>query len=724
MSRPLRANPRSLLRLAQGLVILLLAAALGSGCAGRRQVETAPTVSRVSFEEDKRFLRWWRGTSDYNLRSAMEQGSSPASAALFGWVPRTALDLDTLEADAWRVELWYAHHGFFDAQFDGWEIETARPPRRGHMPVVRVVGHIQEGEESFVRSVTFEGLTGPAGTAVLRRVQGEAALQEGDRFDLEAYQSTGDTLRQILQQQSYARAQVRAEVTAYPEELAVDVVYRAELGPPCRFGEVTIEGYADVPAEIIEDNVAIKEGKRFSTTSLAETQRNLFGLGAFSLVQVTPDLSGEGDVIPVNVQLSESRFRQLKVGPGIGLQNGEQMVRAQVGFSHVNLFKRLLALETAAEVGYKTFGSFGISNTVDGDAVDEDTTGATTTGADVADTSDTVELGNAPGGPFVNVEGAFTWPRVFGKRWSFRQELSTTFDREPGYEFVRLTAVPSFSFALTKDITLTQAFHAEFWFLTFNNTFTEEDQDAFCDDLKDNECRQYRLIYPEQRVIWDARNDPLFTTRGYYIQATLAEAGVLNNVDVLRGFSYYRGELDMRRYFSFRKPFRSVLAGRVGVGAVKPYGDEDVAYVPLAERFYLGGASSIRGWGRNYLGPREESCAEYDEGGTEGPVSDDDPCVAFSILPTGGQAAGWGSLEWRVPMPYGVTLALFSDLGMVWDALTEVDYTQLQPSAGLGFRYATPIGPVRLDFAYRLRDDPSFANDRRYALHFALSEAF
>jgi len=717
-----------MMRFARGLAILLIAALLGAGCAGRRDPETGPTVSRISFEEDKRFLRWWRGTSDFNLRSAMEQGSSPAASAVVGWVPRTELDLDTLEADAWRVELWYAHHGFFDAKFDGWEIETARPPRRGHMPVVRVVGHVQEGEESMVREIRFEGLTGPAGTAVLRRVRGEAALQEGDRFSLEAYQATAETLRQVLRQQSYARAVVVAEVVAYPEELSVDVVYRAELGPPCRFGAVTVDGYVDVPGEIVEDNVAVKEGKRFSTSALAATQRNLFGLGAFSLVQVVPDLSGDGDVIPVHVQVSESRFRQLKVGPGVGLQNGEQLVRAQVGFSHVNLFKRLLALEMAAEVGYKTFGNFSIfPTTVDSEDIG-DTTGitGTTSGSsqDEIVAPDEVDVEAAPGGPFVILEGAFDWPRVFGKRWSFRQELSTAFDREPGYEYVRLTAVPSLSFALNKDITLTQAFHAEFWFLTFNDNFTEEDQDAFCDDLKENECRQYRLIYPEQRLIWDARNDPLFTTRGYYLQASVAEAGVLNGVESLRGFSYYRGELDMRRYFSFRKPFRSVLAGRLGAGAAKPIGEEDVAYIPLAERFYLGGASTIRGWGRNYLGPREETCESYVEGGADGPASVEDVCAAFTILPTGGQASSWGSLEWRVAMPYGVTLALFSDVGMVWDTLNDVSYTQFQPSAGVGFRYGTPIGPIRFDFAYRLRDEPAFANDRRYGLHFALSEAF
>lgn len=691
------------------LLTLALVAALACSCAARRQ-EIAPSVKSVSFEEDKRYFRWWRGTSDYNLRSAMEQQTSTTGAYVFGWVPRTPLDLDTLAADAWRVELWYAHHGFFDAEFDGWEVRTVRPPRRGHQAVVRVIGHVTEGEESLVNEIRFEGLAGPAGTAVLREIQAQSPLQVGDRFDLEAYKETEELLRQKLRERSYARARVSARAEARPEQRQVDVVYTAELGPPCRFGEVVVEGFQQVPELIIMDNVAIETGKSYKTSAMVETQRNLFGLGVFSLVQVSPDLSGEGDVIPVRVQVSESRFRQLKVGPGIGFQNGEQIYRARVGFDNSNLGRRLLGLESRAEFGYKTFTDFNLA------------------APDLSELEPDTEA--PPGGPFVILEGALDWPRVFNvRRLSFRQELSTSFDREPGYEYVLVSAVPSFSYRLPipdYNITLTQSFHAELWWLTFEEGFEDED---FCEALSEAECRQYKLLYLQQRLTWDQRDDPLFTRRGYYLQGSLAEAGFLNPVEALRGFSYLRGDVDMRRYFAFRKPFGSVLAGRIGAGAALPRGAGDVAYVPLDERFYLGGASTIRGWSRNYLGPRTcidgsgatEDCSDPPEADPDNPS---DPDATISIVPTGALAAFWSSLEWRIDAPYDVTVAVFTDLGMAWDTVDTIDFTRLQPSVGTGFRYATPIGPLRLDVAWRLRDDPEFVLDNRFAVHFALSEAF
>jgi translocation and assembly module TamA len=695
MSTPPRA--RRWIAALLALLALGWVSAVAGGCAGRRNPQTEPSVKRVRFHEQQRFFRWWRGTSNYNLRSAMEQQSSPFGAAISGQT--VELDLDTLAADAWRVELWYAHHGFFDAHFDGWEVRTLRPPRRGRPAVVEVVGYVDEGEESFVEEIVFDGLTGAAGGAVRRLVANTAPLQEGDRFSVDAHRETADLLRSTLQQRSYARATVTSEVIANPEEHSVKVRYTAELGPPCTFGEVTIEGFETVPENIIRDNIAVVEGRAFNTSDLAETQRNLFGLGTFSLVQVVPQIPEEGDVVPVKVKLSESRFRQLKVGPGVGIQSGEQMVRAQLGFNHANLFERLLQLETSAVVGYKTFGNFAL----------------------VRSSEDQVETEAAQGGPFVSLEGGLDWPRFFTRRLSFRQEISTTWDREQGYEYVLLSAVPSFSYKLSPRITLTQAFHAEFWFLTLEEGVAAPD---FCGDLAEDICRQYRLIYPQQQLVWDGRDNPLFTTRGHYIKASVYEAGVLNSVEALRGFRFVRGELDLRRYLLIREPFLNVLAGRIGAGVARPWGDDgELSAVPTTERFFLGGSTDVRGWASGYLGPRE--C--YIEGSDGDQLVDlcEETDQAVTVLPLGGQAAVWGSLEWRIPGPYDVTFAFFTDAGMVWAEIGDVVFTDIQPTAGTGLRYATPIGPIRLDIAFRLRrDDPDFVLDKPYAFHFSLSEAF
>ena len=102
-----------------------------------------------------------------------------------------------------------------------------------------------------------------------------------------------------------------------------------------------------------------------------------------------------------------------------------------------------------------------------------------------------------------------------------------------------------------------------------------------------------------------------------------------------------------------------------------------------------------------------------------------DNCIdATDVVPIGGTAIGFGSVEFRQYFPSDMGFAVFADVGRVWDSLGEVALVDLQPSVGLGGRYVSPIGPLRLDFACRLRDDPMFELEDRCRIHFAFSESY
>ena len=75
------------------------------------------------------------------------------------------------------------------------------------------------------------------------------------------------------------------------------------------------------------------------------------------MVQVVPDLSGSGEIIPVSIQLVETSFREMKVGGGVGTQNGEQVLRVSTELEHVNFLHRLLTLKLGATGGWKSFGT-------------------------------------------------------------------------------------------------------------------------------------------------------------------------------------------------------------------------------------------------------------------------------------------------------------------------------------------------------------------------------
>ena len=688
-------------------VLLALALAALAGCAAKVP-QGKVAVRKISFEENKRYFRFYRGTADYNLRTAMEQTSSPVTARFFPWIERSYLDPELLAGDAWRLEIWYAHNGFFDARFIGWEVETVRPANRRRGEVVKIVGHVDEGDESMIASVRFEGLE-TVGRAIRLRLNRVAPAQPDERFSLSAYKATEEMILQVLRENSFARATVVGRVEARPGDREVELIYEIEPGPSCTFGDVRLSGLESVPDDVIWDEIEIVPGQSYSTRAIAQTQQEIFALGAFALVQVIPDLSAEGTVIPVQIQITEATFRQARIGAGFGWQNGQQFVRSTASFSHSNLAQRLLRLQLEGWLGYKSFADFA--------SITDDETATDESAVDEIQAS----LENNAGG----IGGAsleLTWPRVLDlPRWSYHQGFSAELDREQGYAYGKASVVPAFSYqardAYMDRATLTQSLHLEVWSLEAG---TELDATPQGFDLEN-----YLLAFLEQQLIHDRRDDELYPRRGYLILGSVREAMLIQSK-----FPFLRWELDMRRYMNLKRP-RSVVATRLMGGQVLPLGDATGSYFPFSQRFYLGGANDVRGWGRNYIGPR--ACAEpVDPARADGEniYASEEECIdAGEFYALGGRASAAASAEWRIDGRWDTVGVIFADAGMLWDINDTLPPIWI--TVGLGARYKSPVGPIRLDLGYRLagirfnaRDGQRYPNDTKYGFHFALSEAF
>jgi outer membrane protein insertion porin family/translocation and assembly module TamA len=190
----------------------------------------------------------------------------------------------------------------------------------------------------------------------------------------------------------------------------------------------------------------------------------------------------------------------------------------------------------------------------------------------------------------------------------------------------------------------------------------------------------------------DTTTDPYYPDSGSqiilaYEQATQA---------LLSDLQYLRGIADGRIYRQLYP--QVVLALRLRLGIVLP--TEETPEVPIFKRFFTGGTNSVRGYGFQQLGPLD----------AEG-------------RPLGGVSLTEGNLELRFPVwkkLFGVT---FVDFGKV--SLDEFDYSPngLRFSAGLGARYRTVVGPIRLDWAYKLNPDPR-GEPGRWRIHFSIGQAF
>ena len=144
------------------------------------------------------------------------------------------------------------------------------------------------------------------------------------------------------------------------------------------------------------------------------------------------------------------------------------------------------------------------------------------------------------------------------------------------------------------------------------------------------------------------------------------------------------------KVLSFKR-WNFTLASRVKMGGIFELGKKKG--IPINDRFFAGGASSVRGYQEQRLGP----ALSYDE---KGKIKN----------AAGGKLLYLGNIELRMPIIWIVMLETFFDTGYVWSELSDFRPMDIKLSTGLGIALMTPLGPVRFDYGYKLiktKRDPS-----------------
>jgi outer membrane protein insertion porin family len=163
-------------------------------------------------------------------------------------------------------------------------------------------------------------------------------------------------------------------------------------------------------------------------------------------------------------------------------------------------------------------------------------------------------------------------------------------------------------------------------------------------------------------------DDPFYPSRGYRINADVSYAGVGSRGNI----HYYKLDLTFIRYILIEKDL--VFALRLTSGVIQA--TQNSIRTPVEERFFLGGANSLRGWGRRRISPLN------------------DAGVAI-----GGNTMAEASGELRFPIYDILSGVVFFEAGNAWAPTYRYDLASLNYDAGIGLRLKTPVGPLRLDFA-------------------------
>jgi translocation and assembly module TamA len=210
----------------------------------------------------------------------------------------------------------------------------------------------------------------------------------------------------------------------------------------------------------------------------------------------------------------------------------------------------------------------------------------------------------------------------------------------------------------------------------------------YTEEVSNNNTTTYLVASLPSTLRWDYRNSKLNPSQGWQ-----AKASIEPGYEVRSEKPYLKIDGEASHYFALDVKKSWVIASRIAVGSFALGGET----LPTKKRFYAGGGGSVRGYSYQRIGPKDSQ-----------------------DLPTGGLSLLESSLELRKQITEKFQIVPFIDAGVVSnERLPTVD--DIRYGAGLGLRYLTPIGPLRLDVAAPInRDD----NEDSYAIYAGIGQAF
>ncbi|HEY0480197.1 MAG TPA: BamA/TamA family outer membrane protein [Kofleriaceae bacterium] len=527
----------------------------------------------------------------------------------------------------------------------------------------RVIYTIEEGKRASTRVV----VNGLPDDVPVHDVRAKLPLQDGKPFSYEPYDLAKPLLLGAVQDKGYAHAQLDASVIADRADHTAIVELDYTPGPRCTFGPVEITGVTGELATAVRERLAFAPGQLYSTSALTQTQRNLYGFGRFSTVRVRPDRGDNDNVVGIKVAVAESARHEVQLGGGFGIDPTGYEIRGRAGYSIAGWPFPLDTVSLDFRPAYAYLRDGGYEPRVRALARLER-----------KDLFWTYTRGEIAGGFNYLANEAFTSTGPIA-RLGFETPLGTS----------KLSARVGWRFE-------------EAWFPKINSLL---DQPMYADLRHQIGIdRTERLGAYEQSLISDLRDNPLETRLGAYGELHATEG------TAFAGSAYQYLELvgDARGYVPVFAGV--VLAGRARYGAI--WGD-----VPPTERLFSGGAVSHRGFGERKLSPYIRGEPPNMKGTT-------------LTLPYGGAELLETSIEARIPittirkLPLG--FVAFLDGGDVQNQPGDINLGKLNWAPGVGLRLTTPVGPVRLDVAYRINRtgpmDPEPGS--KYAYHLTIGEAF
>ncbi|HSC88190.1 MAG TPA: BamA/TamA family outer membrane protein, partial [Polyangiaceae bacterium] len=542
------------------------------------------------------------------------------------------------------------------------------------------------GEQVRIGTLTTTGLSALPFDAAERATRA-IDFRSGDAFDEDEYEKAKLDVANALADVGYAFVRVNGKARVDLSEHRASITLDVTPGPRARFGPIVIQGLREVPEKPVRDTLLLHEGEYYSQSELEGARTALFQLGVFSKVDVLPDTSApDGAIVPVTIRLEEAPLRSVTAGFGAKLDVQRLAATGRVGWTDRNFLGGLRKLSISTRPGL-TFYPTRIDHLEWPTKV-------------LPENSLTVRLEQPSlieGRTLGFVETGYN---VYPLLYPLADGADPKLERIIGYNEVTAQVGVSRSFwGRTLPVSLSMNWRSNFPF-TYQGSLDEVPG-----------LEPVIVAYPDLTTGLDLRDNPISPTRGIFLSNSFQIAGpflggVLTDVRIrpeARAFyplDYSRKVILAARVtfgFVFPQDYGSTLTG----GAVTNPLDPDVVrdqHKLLFRAFYSGGPDSNRGYPYQRIGPQGPIGFLLPAGANCAAATPDPGC----IRPLGGFTLWEASLElrYRFAEPWG--FVWFIDASDVNAGVASINFMAPHISTGPGIRYASPIGPLRLDLGWRV----------------------
>jgi outer membrane protein insertion porin family len=558
------------------------------------------------------------------------------------------------------IETLYRANGYPSVKATSKVIEDYQGARGDMKLVVKV----DEGPLVWVGRVDIRG----AHAVSEADIRGLINTQEGQPFSEATIADDREVVLNDYFNRGFASVQLESSAKySDPSHTWMNVVYEIHEGAQEFVSRVLMSGVEHTKPHIVQRAVVIREGSPLSQEKMLQTQRNLYDLGIFNEVQ-TAIQNPEGDETRKTVLFQIKEAKRWTFRYGFGIEIGSGLNTAQGGSPQ---------------------GQAGVSPRV---------------------ILDLTRIN------FRGRDESLIFKSHFG---ALQKRASLSFDEPRWFDLPKWRMTVTGLYDNTRDVNtfsssreegsvqLTQrATKATQLLYRFSYRRVVVDPSSFPSGFTQALIPLYsqpvRVGMPSLTYLRDKRDDPVNSTKGTY---TTFDVGVASSV--------FGSQADFGRVLAqnatYHKFFRGwVFARSLRIGTEIPFGS--LGFIPLPERYFVGGSNSHRGFAINQAGPRDPG----------------------SGAPLGGNAMIVNNLELRLPPAHlplvgdNLSLVLFHDVGNAFGASDQMwknlwrfsqrnqancrnplstvacDFNYMSQAVGTGVRYRTPIGPVRMDVGYNL----------------------